>query len=112
MCQQLHVLRRRELIVERHQHPACIKNRICRQQPLRLIGHDDRRAITRLEVSILQSPRQGQRHLFEIRIGEAGLLPVAIGFDQAGFIGPAVDRVAQGSPQALILAEIEHQVNR
>ena len=52
--------------------------------------------------------RKRQRHFLEVGISQPGLFLVAIGFDQAGFVRPAVQRVAQRSAQAGILIKIEH----
>src|SRR5206468_7138060 len=45
----------------------------------------------------------------KVGIGQSGLFAVAIGFDQTGLIGPVVQRIAQGSPQRRILAQIQHE---
>jgi hypothetical protein len=38
--------------------------------------------------------REGMGGFLELAVGEAGFLLVAVGFDQASFIGPAIERVA------------------
>ena len=48
------------------------------------------------------------RHFLEIGVSKPNLLAVAIGFNQAGFIGPAIESRAQGRAQAGILMEIKH----
>ena len=104
------MLGRGQLVVERNQHAAAIENGIGRNQPLRLIGHDDRGAVAGTELGVLQSARQRQRHFLEVGIGEAGLLAVAVRFDQAGFVRPAVERIAQRRAQTGVLVEIEHEM--
>ena len=51
------------------------------------------------EIRILQGARQRERQFLEIGIGQPRLLAIAIGFDQTGFVGPVIQRVAQGRPQ-------------
>src|SRR5260370_815092 len=82
-------------VIEGHHSSATIENGIIRDQPFRLIGHDDGRAISGIEVRILERPRQGKRDLFEVGIGEADLLPITLGLNQAALTGEAVQRVAQ-----------------
>ena len=106
--QQLQMLGRGQLVIERHQHSAAMKNGVGRNQPLRLIGHDDGGAIAGLELGVLERARQGHRHFFEIGVSKAGLFLVAVRFDQAGFVRPAVERLAQRRAQAGVLVEIEH----
>src|SRR5713101_9840229 len=102
------MLHRRELVIQRNQHPAAKENRIRRNQPLRLIRHDDRRTIPNLELRVLQSTAKWTRHLLEVGVCKAHLLAVAIRFNQAGFVGPALQRIPQRRAQAGILTEIKH----
>src|SRR5579871_1356412 len=111
MRQQLDVLGRVELVIEGDEYAAAIKNRVRRDQPFRLIGHDDRGAITRGETGLLKRGRERQCGLFELRVREAGLFAVAIGLDQADLVGPAVERVLQRRAQPGILGEIKHYLN-
>ena len=107
--QQLQMLGRGQLVIERHQHATPMKNGVRGNQPLRLIGHDDRGPVAGTEFGVFESARQRHRHFFEIGIGEAGLFLVAIGLDQAGFIRPTVERLPQRRAQAGVLVEIEHE---
>src|SRR5215472_713710 len=79
--EKLPLLIRREFVIKRDQHPAREENSISRDQPLRLIRHDDAGAVTRGEAGILQSFRQWMRTFSEIAIGEPLFLPLAVGFD-------------------------------
>ena len=63
-----------ELVVEGNQNSAAVKNRIGRDQPLRLVGHDDRGAVIGLEIGVLQGTCQRRRDLSEVRVGETSLL--------------------------------------
>ena len=97
-----------QLVVERNQHAAAVENRIRRDQPLRLIRHDDGGAVAGIEIGVFESARQRQGDLFEIGVGQADFFAIALGFDQADFGGKAVERIAQRRAQACVLAEIEH----
>ena len=83
MPQQLPVLGRRELVVERNEHTAGEEDRVGRDQPLRLIRHDDRGAIARREAGILQRTSQRMRPLLKFPIRQPFFLALAIRFDQA-----------------------------
>src|SRR5579863_8841575 len=100
VLKQLKMLDGAEFVIEGHQHTAAIENRIRGNQPLRLVGHDDRRAIAGFELSVLQSASQGQSDLFEIGVGESGLLSIPVRLDEAKFIRPTVQRIPQRSTEA------------
>ncbi len=108
MFEQLQLLFRRQFVIQRDQHPPAVKNSVGGNQPLRLIRHEDRRAVSRVELGILQRPGQGQADFFEVGIGKPRLFPVAIGFDQAGLTAETVQGVAQRRAQTAIFSEIEH----
>src|ERR1700687_2062410 len=110
MRQQLQMLRRRQFVIPRNQHAAAEKNRVCRNQPLRLIGHDDRRAVPHLEIGVLKRAAKRTRHFLKVRVGKPHFFAVAIGFNQAGFVGPALQRILERCTQAGILAEIKHSM--
>ena len=109
MREQLQMFGRGQLVVERHQHAAAVKDRIGRNQPLRLIRHDDGGAVAGIVIGVLQSAGQRQRNLFEIGIRQADFFAIALRFDQADFGGKAVERIAQRGAQTRVLAEIEHK---
>ena len=109
VLQQLQMLGGSEFVVERHQYAAAIENRIRGNQPLRLIGHDDRGAIPGLEPGILQRTSQRQSNLFEIRVGKPSFFSIPVRLDQANFVWPTVQRIPQRSTEAAVLVEIEHQ---
>ena len=54
------------------------------------------------KLGVLKSARQRLRKFFEIGISEAGLFLIAVGFDQAGFVRPAVEGVAKAAPRHYI----------
>ncbi len=97
-----------QFVVEWNQHAAAKKDRIGGDQPLRLVRHDDRGAVVRVELRVFERARQRQRDFLEIGIGQPQLFAVALGFDQADFGRIAVERIAQGCAQTGVLAEIKH----
>ncbi len=109
MSQQLELLGRRELVIQGNQHAAAIKNGIGGDQPLRLVRHDDRGASAISQARILQRASKRVRNFLELAVGEADFLAVAVRFDQANLIGPAIEGVAQRFPEAIVFSEIEHQ---
>src|SRR5208282_3686480 len=62
----------------------------------------------RLEVGVLKRAAKRTRHFLKIRIGKPHFFAVAIGFNQAGFVRPALQRILERCTQAGILAEIKH----
>ena len=85
MFEELPLFIGRELIVERHQHAPSKEDGICRNQPPRLIRHDDAGAISRGEACILESFRQLMGARLEIAIRQAFLLALAVGLNQTHF---------------------------
>ena len=71
MRQQLQMFGWRQFVIERHQHAAAVKNGVRGNQPLRLIGHDDRGAVAGIELGILQRARQRLGNIFEVGVGQA-----------------------------------------
>src|SRR5579864_2850559 len=108
MREKLQMLRGSKFVIERHKHAAAIKNRKGRNQPLRLIGHDNRGACARCEPSVLQRTGERQSRFLELPVGQATIFAVAVRFDEANFTGPALKRSAQSCAQRGILAEVEH----
>ena len=106
--QQLQVFRRRELVVQGHQDTTTVENGVGRNQPFRLVGHDDRGAIVRVKFRVFESAGQRQGDLFKIRISQAKFFTVAFCLDQADFGRIAVEGIAQGSAETRILSEIKH----
>src|SRR5579864_8817365 len=111
MREQLNLFSRGQFVVERDEDAATVKDRVGRDQPLRLIGHDDGGAIARRESIFLKSGSERQRGFLELGVGEASFFALAIGLDQASLIGPAVERILQRLAQAGILGEIKHYLN-
>ena len=108
VVQQRQVLAGSQLVVERHQHAAAAKHGIGGDQPLGLIGHDNRGAITGGKAGFLQRRGQRQRGFGELPVGEPRALALAIGFDQADLVRPAFDRRGQRRAQGFVFSEIEH----
>ena len=108
MGQQLQVLGGGQLEIERHQDAAAIKHRISRNQPFRLIGHDDRGPIPGAEIGILERARQRQRHFFKVGVSEPRLFLFAVRLDQADLPRPALQCFLQCRTQAAVLVEIQH----
>ena len=50
----------------------------------------------------------GSGRLANLPVGEPAALALAVGFDQADFVGPALDRGAQRGAQRFVLRQIEH----
>src|SRR6266436_10387796 len=98
----LPLLVRRQFVIERHQDAARRENRVGGEQPLGLIRHDDAGASASGESTILQGFRKRMRALFEIAIGQALFLSLAVGFDQAHFTRKLIQRIAQRFTNGLI----------
>ena len=109
MRQQLQMLGGGELVIERHEHAARKKHGVGRDQPLRLIGHDDRGAVSGGKAGIFQRRRQRFGRFAELPVGQARVLAFAVGFDQADFVRPAVERIAQRRAQRVVFCQVEHQ---
>ncbi len=108
MRKQLQMLRRGQFVIQRNQHTAREENRIGRNQPLRLIRHDNRRSITCLEIRILKCAAKRARHFPKVRVGKPHFFAITIGFNEAGFVRPALQRILERCTQAGILTEIKH----
>ncbi len=102
------MLVRRQFVVERHQHATREKNGVGRDQPLRLIRHDDAGASAGGEAAVLQSFRKRMRAFLEIAVSQALFLALAIGFDQAYFVRILIQRVPQRFADGLIFRKVQH----
>ena len=107
--QQLQVLGGGELVIERNDHAARKKYGVGRNQPLGLIGHDDRGAVPGGKACIFERGRQRLGGFAELPVGQARALAFAVGFDQADFIRPAVEGIAQRRAERFVLRQVEHQ---
>ncbi len=87
MFQQLPLLIRREFVIERHQHAARIKYRVRGDQPLGLIGHNDRGAISRRKSRVLQRFRDRHSAISKFPVRQPVIFALAVRLDEAGFIG-------------------------
>ena len=93
MFQQLPLLIRSELVIERHQHAGGIKYRVRRDQPLGLVGHDDRGAIARSKFRVLQSLRDRHGAISKFPVRQPKIFALAIRLNEAGFVGKHLDGV-------------------
>src|SRR5262245_52141338 len=109
MGEKLKVLVGGQLVVERNDDAAAIKDRVRGNQPLRLIGHNNRGAITGTESTRLQELYERERRFFEIAVSQPAILSVAIGFDEARFVGPTLETGGQRLAERIIFCQIEHQ---
>ena len=98
-----------EFVIERNENAAREKYGVRRNQPLGLIGHDDRGAISRGKARFFESGRHGLGGFAKLPVGEAGALVVAVRFDQADFLGPVSERIAQRRSQRIVFRQIKHQ---
>src|SRR5260370_33038388 len=110
--EQLPLLVGSELVVEGNHHAAAVQNGVGGNEPLGLVGHDDRCSITSPKTRILQRFCQEMRALLEVTVGEAFFLALAIGFDETGLIGKVVQSVVQCCTDRLILAQVKHKEKR
>ena len=99
--QQLQMLVGGELVIERHDHAAGKKNSVGGDQPLRLIRHDDRGAVAGGKARIFERRSQRLGGFAKLPVGQARTFALAVGLDQADFIRPAVQRIAQAPRQAI-----------
>src|SRR6185437_12478935 len=105
--EKLQMFRGSKFVIKRHENAAAMKNGVSRNQPLRLIRHDDRGPRVGRKSRVLQRTGERQRSCFELPVGQAAIFAVAVGFDEANFIGPAFKRGAQGCAQLGIMPEVE-----
>ncbi len=108
MLEQLPLFVRREFVIEWHQNAASEKNRVGRDQPLRLIRHDDASASAGGKAAVLQSFRKWMRAFLEVAVSEALFLALAVGFDQAHFVRILIQRIFQRFADGLIFGEVQH----
>src|ERR1700735_4343 len=95
MHEKLELLRGRKFVVERNQHTPAEENCISRNQPFRLIGHDNRSAGGALKIGVLQGSRKRQGCLFELTVSKSRVLAFAVCLDQANLLRPALQSRAQ-----------------
>ena len=109
MVEQGQVLGRSKLVIERNQHAAAAENGVRRDQPFRLIGHDDGGAVAGGKTGLLNRAGQDQRGIGKLAIGQPGAFTLAIGFDQADFVRPFFDRCSQRVPEAIVLCQVQQR---
>ena len=108
MLEQLPLLIGSEFVIERNQRAARKKNGVGRDQPLRLIRHDNAGAIARCKACVLQSLGQRMRPRLEFAIRQPLFLALAVRFDQAHFIRKLIQRILQRLPDGLIFGKVQH----
>src|SRR5262249_17028286 len=106
--QQLPVFRWSQFVVERNERATGEENGVRRDQPLGLIGHDDAGAVAGGKTGILQSASERVSAVLELFEGEALLLAIAVGFNQARFVRKRGERVFQRRTDRLVFGKIQH----
>ena len=109
MLEQLPMVVRREFVIERHKDAATEEDGVGRDQPLRLIRHDDAGSSASGEAYVLQSFGQRMRTFFEISVSQALFFALAVRFDQAHFVRKLIQRIPQRFADRLILRQIQHR---
>src|SRR5215470_2188077 len=108
VLQKLPVFGRSELVVERNQNSAGIENRVSRNQPLGLIGHDDAGAVAAGKASLSQGAGERERAFAEFGIAKALFFAFPIGFDQAGLLREYLNRFLECGSNGGVLREVQH----
>ena len=99
----------RQFVIERYENAAGEKYGVGGNQPFGLIGHDDRRAISRGETGIFECRSNGLGGFAELAVGEAGFFRFAIRLDQANFSRPVPEGVSQRRSQRVEFCQFKHQ---
>ena len=79
-----------QFAIDRDEHAAAEENRVRRNQPLRLIRHEDGSACAALQSCALQRTRERQGGFLELAIREPNVFAFAISLDEADLVRPAV----------------------
>ena len=98
-----------ELVDEGDQGRAGPEGAGRRDQPLRLVLHQDRAAIAGLEAALLDVGGDALRQAAELGEGVAGLLAVAVDLDEGDARLEGGGRVGERLADALHAGEVEHQ---
>jgi len=108
MFEQLPLLVRRKFVIERNENAAGKKNGVSRNQPLRLIRHDDAGARAGGETAVLQSLGQRMCAFLEGTVGQALFFARSVRFDQTHFVRKLIQRVSQRFADGLIFRKVQH----
>src|SRR5258708_2450964 len=108
MLEQLPLLVRREFVIQRNEDATGEKNGVGRNQPFRLIRHDDAGASASGEAAVLQSFRKRMRAFLEIAVSQAFFLALTVRFDETHFGGKPIQRIPQRFANGLIFREVQH----
>src|SRR6267378_1398037 len=108
MLEQLPLFVRREFVIQGNKNAASKKNGIRRNQPLRLIRHDDAGASACGEAAFLQSSRKGMRAFLEVAISQALFLALAVRFDQAHLVRILNQCIPQRFADGMIFRKVQH----
>ena len=106
VSQQGEMVRRPQLVVQGHQHAAAVEDRVGADEPLGLIGHQDAGSVAGYEPGGLQGGGNGPGGLGEVSVGQATVLPVAVGFDQRQVIRPLGGGGTQGFAQRTVRGQV------
>src|SRR5260370_5042207 len=108
MLEQLPLFVRGQFVIEWNENATREKNRVCRDQPLRLIGHDDAGASAGREAAILQSFRKRKRAFLEVAVRQALFLTLAVRLDQTYFVRKLIQRIPQRFADGLNFGKVQH----
>ena len=108
MGQELELLRRGQLRVERHQNPAAMKDSARGKMPLGLVRQEDGRAITSSETPALQKCGKGKRATAHFLERETDGLSTAVGFHKTNLACPSREGFFERLPQGGLFRGIYH----
>src|SRR6266571_3399569 len=102
------MLVRRQFVIERNEYTTAKEDGVCRDQPFRLICHDDAGAVTGGESGFLQSLGQRERAPLELAISQTFFLALAVGLDQTHFFRKPIQRISQRFADGLVFGKVQH----
>ena len=79
-----------EFEVDRNQDTTRVEHRIRRDEPLRLVRHDDRGSISVGKTRGLQGRSDQLRSRLEVAVSESTILTFAVGFDETEMFLPLI----------------------
>jgi hypothetical protein len=108
MRDEIAMLLRGQLRIERDEHASSHEHRVSGNEPRRLIRQDDRRPASGLKSRCLQEPGECRRPVAELPVGEPMILAIAIELDQAYPVVPPIDGCGERRRERRVAAEIDH----
>ena len=84
------MLNRGQFEVDRNQNATAVEHRICRDEPLRLVGHDDGGAVGFVKSRGLQGRSDALGSSFEVAVRESAIFAFAVGFDETEMFLPLI----------------------